>query len=613
MEKSSLYHMAGSSFVYAYDNKNLHIKFQTKANDVNEVYLIFGDPYDYRENKVSDNPAEERWDWHCECKQMKKVGSDGIHDFWFVDESPTWRRMRYAFYLESDGKSYIYTERKTLEVTGFSDPELHNVKNFFCFPYLNEIDVYKAPNWVKDAIWYQIFPERFADGDESNNPDGAKEWNEPITSSRDHYGGDLKGVIDHLDYIKELGANAIYFTPIFHSNSNHKYDTIDYMTVDPHFGDKMILKTLVEEAHERGIKVMLDVVFNHCGLYFDKFQDVIEHGENSPYKDWFHIKDYPVYEGNKNMNDTRDLNFDTFAFTPRMPKLNTENPGTKEYLLNIIRYWSDEAMIDGWRLDVANEVDHKFWRDFRTVVKEKNPDAYILGEVWHDANPWLMGDQFDGVMNYPLNDAIINYFANDSLDTLGFSRDVIKANFNYPRNVNENMYNLLDSHDTPRFLHLTGENIERLKLAFVFLMTQMGAPAVYYGDEIGMTGKHDPDCRRPMIWDEEKQDTDMLAFMKQLIQIRKSHDILRHKGELCFLQETAHPDVLLYKRYDEIESFYIIINRSSSEILYQLPEEMAGQTFFNLWDKEEIILSKSISMKPYDFYILRYYNVMEEK
>ena len=606
MEKSSLYHSAGSSFVYAYDEKTIHIKMQTKANDVNEVYLIYGDPYDYRQIKMSDNLSEGKWEWHNERKQMKKVGSDGIHDFWFADIEPTWKRMRYAFYLESDSNNYIFGERITAQVTGLSDKELHNVKNFFCFPFINGIDVYKAPEWVKDAVWYQIFPERFANGDVSNDPVGAKEWNAPITSSSDHYGGDLQGVIDHLDYIKELGVNAIYFTPIFQSNSNHKYDTIDYMTVDPHFGDEAILKTLVEGAHARGIKVMLDIVFNHCGLHFDKFQDVIEKGEDSPYKDWFHIKGYPVFEGNKNMNDPRDLNFDTFAFTPRMPKLNTENPETKEYLLNIIRYWSDVASIDGWRLDVANEVDHKFWREFRTVVKEKNPNAYILGEVWHDANPWLMGDQFDGVMNYPLNDAIIDYFANDSIDTLVFSHKVIKANFNYPRHVNEHMYNLLDSHDTPRFLHITGENIDKLKLAYVFLMTQMGAPAIYYGDEVGMTGKHDPDCRRPMIWDVEKQDLDMLAFMKQLIQIRKSHEILRHKGELSFLQETVHPDVLLYKRYDEVESCYMIMNRSSNEVSYQLPEEMIGNTFYDIWNKEELKLSESIIMKPYGFYILKF-------
>lgn len=606
MEKSSLYHKASSNFSYAYDNKNLHIKLQTKSNDVNAVHLIYGDPYDYREYKIGDNLEEVKWEWHYELKKMKKVGSDSIHDFWFVSIEPTYRRMRYAFFIDSD-KTYIFTERNTVQVGGFNDPELHNVKNFFCFPFINSVDVYKAPDWVKDAIWYQIFPERFANGDKNNDPKDAKEWSEPVTSPWDHYGGDLKGVTDHLDYIKDLGVNAIYFTPIFHSNSNHKYDTIDYMTVDPHFGDKMVLKTLVEEAHLRGIKVMLDIVFNHCGLLFEKFQDVVKKGADSLYKDWFHIKNYPVFDSNKNMNASRDLNFDTFAFTPRMPKLNTENKETREYLLNIIRYWSDEACIDGFRLDVANEVDHNFWREFRTVVKEKNPNAYILGEVWHDANPWLMGDQFDGVMNYPLNDAMIDYFANDSLDTLGFSHQVIKANFNYPRHVNENMYNLLDSHDTPRFLHLTGENTDRLKLAYVFLMTHMGSPSLYYGDEIGMTGGHDPDCRRPMIWEEENQDLDMLAFIKQLIRIRKSHEILRHKGELCFLQENVHEDVLLYKRYDETESYYILINRSSKELWYQLPDEMCNQRFNDLWNKEQIKLSQSICIKPYGFYILKDY------
>ncbi|MDF2845190.1 MAG: alpha-amylase [Herbinix sp.] len=486
MELSSIFHKAGSNYAYAYNDKTLHIKLQTKANDVQEVVLVYGDPYDFREEKVTGEDGA--WKWFIKYQEMKKVGTDGIHDFWFVEVQPDFSRMRYAFKLESNRVQYLYGERKTNEITGASDSNLTDQKNFFAFPYINAVDIYNAPDWVKDTIWYQIFPERFANGDKTNDPTNTKDWEEPLSSSKDFYGGDLQGVIDHLDYLEELGINGIYFTPIFHSDSNHKYDTIDYLSVDPRFGDKEKLKELVEKAHNRGIRVMLDIVFNHSGFFFDKFQDVVDKGEDSPYKDWFHIHKFPVYDRKDELKASKELNFDTFAYTPSMPKLNTENPEMKEYLLNIIRYWSEETAIDGWRLDVANEVDHHFWREFRKVAKEKNPEVYIVGEVWHDANPWLSGDQFDAVMNYPLNDAVLGFFAKGEMNSIEFEQEVIRTNFFYTQSVNNNMYNLLDSHDTPRFLHQTGENKELLKLAYVFLMTHTGAPSIYYGNEVGNRG-----------------------------------------------------------------------------------------------------------------------------
>jgi cyclomaltodextrinase / maltogenic alpha-amylase / neopullulanase len=604
MELSSVFHKTGSNYAYAYDDNTLHIKLQTKCNDIQEVFLIYGDPYDYREKQVNEGTNGSVWEWYSEFIKMEKSGSNGIHDYWFIEIKPERSKIRYAFLLVENDLTYLYTERKVVKVNGFEDSELHEPMNFFAFPFINPVDVYRAPDWVKDTIWYQIFPERFANGDSLNDPENAKEWNEPLTYHGDHYGGDLLGVIDHLDYLKDLGINGIYLTPIFLSHSNHKYDTIDYFTVDPAFGDKEILQTLVKKAHELGIKVMLDIVFNHCGFYFDKFQDVVNHGEKSPYKDWFHIKDYPVYDLEDGMKSSKDLNFDTFAYTPSMPKLNTENKETKEYLLNVIRFWGDAADIDGWRLDVANEVDHHFWRDFRNVVKEINPQAYIVGEVWHDANPWLLGDQFDGVMNYPLKDAVVDFIAKDKLNSMEFIWEVNKIDFQYPRHVNGNMYNLLDSHDTPRFLNITGENKERLKLAYVFLMTHPGAPSIYYGNEVGMTGNQDPDCRRPMIWEKEEQDLELFQFLKQLIKVRKAHDLLRYEGKLKFLSPGINSDVLVYKRFNAQESYYILINRSVKTQKISLPDEMCNRSFMDLWVKERKELSNTIDIKPYGFYIL---------
>ncbi|MDF2484459.1 MAG: ThMA [Herbinix sp.] len=602
MELSSLYHKAGSNYAYAYSNKMLHIKLQTKVNDVQAVMLVFGDPYDYREQKEAGE--ESGWNWFVQNRRMEHIGTDGLHDYWLIEVEPYRRRLRYAFYLESEGLHYLYGERKTYQVTGTTDPRLSDQKNFFAFPYINSVDVYSAPDWVKDTIWYQIFPERFANGDMTNDPKDTKNWNDPLSSSRDHYGGDLQGVIEQLDYLEELGVNGIYFTPIFHSHSNHKYDTIDYLKVDPHFGDKEKLKELVKKAHDRGIRVMLDIVFNHCGFFFAQFQDVLEHGEASAYKDWFHIHEFPVYDKANELRSSKELHFDTFAFTPSMPKLNTENPQMKEYLLNIIRYWSDEAAIDGWRLDVANEVDHQFWREFRKVAKERNPEVYIVGEVWHDANPWLGGDQFDAVMNYPLNDAVLGFFAKQELNCEEFAQEVSHANFQYPKHVNDHMYNLIDSHDTPRFLHQAGENKELLKLAYVFMMTHTGSPSIYYGNEVGMTGGQDPDCRRPMRWNTEDQDIELMAFMKQLIRIRKDHDVLRDRGEFRF-HKSEHSDILVYQRSTEKEVYLILINRSNQSHRIRLPEEIHNRSFLDLWRNEQITTEDHMELKPYGFILLK--------
>lgn len=224
------------------------------------------------------------------------------------------------------------------------------------------------------------------------------------------------------------------------------------MKVDPQFGNNETLEKLVDACHARGIRVLLDAVFNHCGKTFAPFLDVLEHGALSVYADWFHIRKFPlqVEEGIPT--------YDTFAFEPTMPKLNTENPEVQEYLLQVAEYWVKEIGIDGWRLDVANEVDHRFWRLFRNRVRAVNPDAYILGEIWHDSMMWLLGDQFDAVMNYPLTYAILDFVNTDQLDGNGFANTVGALLASYPQQVNEVAFNLLGSHDTPRLLTLCEDN-----------------------------------------------------------------------------------------------------------------------------------------------------------
>ncbi len=377
MEYSSIHHRPNDNYSYPINTETLHIRLRTKKQDISSVGLIFGDPY------ISDNGQ-----WQYEELPMSLSGSDNRYDYWHIYVKPPYRRIRYGFKVTSEGESAFYTEK------GFFKEAPRDPGCYFAIPYLHQNEVFKAPEWVKDTIWYQIFPERFANGNPDNDPEGVKPWGSEDPAVDNFFGGDFEGIIEHLDYLENLGINGIYFTPIFHAHSNHKYDTIDYRSIDPQFGTKETLKTLITECHKRNIRVMLDAVFNHSGYYFPPFQDLLEKGEKSKYKDWFHPHSFPLKGGER-------PNYETFGFFESMPKLNTKNPEVKEYLLEVSAYWIKEFDIDAWRLDVANEVDQPFWREFRTTVKKIKPDLYILGEIWHDSMPWLRGDQFDAVMNYP--------------------------------------------------------------------------------------------------------------------------------------------------------------------------------------------------------------------
>jgi cyclomaltodextrinase len=536
MFKEAIYHRPKNNFAYAVDQETIHIRLQTKKGDIQEVNLHCKDPFTY--NGIG---------WEKAAISMDKKGSNELFDFWQGEVKPPYRRLEYYFELIDGDCHLFYTEN------GFYDSQ-EEVGTSFKFPFLNAIDVFQSPSWVKDTVWYQIFPDRFANGDQSNDPTGTLPWGSEKPKYENFFGGDLQGVIDHLDHLEELGITGIYFTPIFKATSNHKYDTIDYYEIDPQFGTKETLKELVKQCHERGIRVMLDAVFNHCGFYFEPFQDVLKNGEGSKYKDWFHIREFPI--------KTDPLpNYDTFAFTHMMPKLNTEHPGVKDYLLDVARYWIKECDIDGWRLDVANEVDHVFWRDFRKVVKAAKPDAYILGEIMHDAMPWLQGDQFDAVMNYPFSNYVLDYFAHEKSTLKHFRNDIEELLHAYPSHVHEVAFNLLGSHDTARILRVARDDKDKLKLLFLFQLTFSGSPCIYYGDEIGMTGDGDPDCRRCMVWKKEEQDKELFEFVKKLIDLRKSHPALK-EGEIIFHK---HEDLLIYEKTLGKEAFYILVNNDKHE------------------------------------------------
>lgn len=573
----AIYHQPKSQYAYAYNKETLHIRVRTKRDDMDRVSVVWGDKYNFAPEKITTT-------------KMTIFAQDNLFDYYQVAIKPPFRRCAYAFKFEKEDQIVFLNEvgftKDKLSSSGVG--MLWSPSGMFEFPFLNPVDVHTPPDWVKDAVFYQIFPERFANGDPSINPEKVEAWTaDAVPTQTNFFGGDLQGVIDNLDYLEDLGINCIYFTPFFEAHSNHKYDTIDYLKVDPQFGDNKTAKKLVKEAHKKGIRIMLDAVFNHSGYYFPPFQDLLINGEKSRFKDWFHIKEFPV--------STNPLNYDTFGFVSAMPKLDTEHPEVKAYLLEVARYWVEDIGVDGWRLDVANEIDHQFWREFRQTVKKANPETYILGETWHNSMAWLGGDQFDAVMNYPVTNSILDFFVKDEIDAASFMGRLDAMQIAYPKQANEVAFNLLDSHDTPRLLTIAEGNKDRMKLAALFQLTYSGAPCIYYGDEIGMSGGADPGCRKPMIWEEEYQDLDMLAFYKKMIQLRKDHRSLRD-GTFRFLSAKKDRKILAYERTDVMDRFIIILNSNNQKQSITLENIYAG-TFRNIdTDEKHQVLKGEITV-----------------
>ncbi|MEO2205816.1 alpha-glycosidase [Paenibacillus pabuli] len=545
----AIYHQPKRNWAYAYDKDTVRLRLRAKKNDLTEVYAMTGDKYAW-ENTKKQIP-------------LVKFTSDSMFDYYEGEIKPPYHRLKYSFLLKSGDEQIWMSE------TDFQEDEPDDPGQMFQFPYIHPGAVFTPPEWVKDAVFYQIFPERFANGNPDLNPENVEPWGGDPTPSN-FFGGDLQGVMDHLDYLSELGINAIYFTPIFEATTNHKYDTEDYLRVDRHFGDADTVKRLVKLCHERGIRVLLDAVFNHSGKTFAPFVDVQKNGEKSKYKDWFHVHEFPL--------DVKDgiPTYETFGFEPHMPKLNTENPEVKDYLLKVAEYWIKEVGMDGWRLDVADEVDDAFWRDFRRVVKAANPEAYILGEIWNESSAWLQGDQFDAAMNYPFTDAVNGFFVKNKMNAETFANSIGRQLSRYPLQASEVAFNLLDSHDTPRLLTLCEGDQRKMKLAALFQFTYLGTPCIYYGDEIGLDGDQDPGCRKCMEWDEAKQDRELFTFYQQLIALRHAHPALRAEGHVRFLQARPEGSQLILERQSEDERILVLFNRSEETAIIEF-EGGAGE------------------------------------
>lgn len=538
MKKTTIMHHAGRDCVLPVSRKELSVRIRVETGRAEECSLIYWNRY--RE--------DTRY-----TRRMKCVSRDGVWDTYeaVLDLEAPARYIRYYFELSTGGER-VKVDEYVIAGAPFAG-------RYFEYFYANPGDVPALPRWAKGATYYQIFPDRFRNGDPGNDPEGVKPWGS--TPDREHFtGGDLKGIVEKIDYLADLGVDIVYMTPIFHARSNHRYDTTDYMSVDPGLGTFADLKELVAKLHGSGIRVLLDGVFNHCGVDFAPFRDVLENGEKSKYRDWFFVADWPVDMGRVNYESVGDYKW--------MPKINLSNPDAKAYMLDAAAYWVREADIDGWRIDVADEVDYLFLASLRERVKNVKPDALLLGECWKDAGRLLMGDRLDTVMNYRFRDTAIDFFVEESIDTEALDMTLNHLYTAYPGETAPGLYNLLDSHDTARFLTLCGEDTARYRQAAAFQMTMPGAPAVYYGDEIGMTGENDPGCRKCMEWDTRKWNRELHDWYKKLIILRRENEALRY-GD--FGSNVCEPGVYGYVRSYEGNRAYVVLNHSGEERTVSVP------------------------------------------
>ena len=478
-----------------------------------------------------------------------------------------------------------------------------------------------TPGWVRDAVFYQIFPDRFASSTRVAKPGPMEAWDASPTI-HGFKGGDLLGIAERLPYLADLGVNALYLTPIFASASNHRYHTYDYLRVDPMLGGDAALRELLDAAHARGMRVVLDGVFNHTGRGFWAFHHVLENGAASPYRDWFHFhpealegrrpfRPYPWPADVDDMPDEpslqatddprgdeslRSLGYRAWWGLPPLPKLNTANPAVREHLLGAAEHWLRFG-IDGWRLDVPTEIDDgAFWAAFRERCRAVNPDAYLVGEIWHEGPEWLAGDRFDAVMNYPLAEAILGFTAQGHLDEAivrahqeyggtvrrrdgaAFGAELERLMMLYRRDVTEAQLNLLDSHDTPRFRTMAGRDRAAYELAALLQATLPGAPCIYYGNEVGIEGGSDPDCRRSFPWDEAAWDRAGVEWTRAVLAARHALPALR-RGP--FRIAGAAGDALAYVRGAAAGGAAVLVVINADDGTVNVPvsvPELAGST-----------------------------------
>lgn len=506
-----IFHKCGFTDCYSLNEDEVVIKLTTNKS-VSAVNIVCEDPY------IGGCTGTDPWQG---SPRAMDVSYELKHSLvWEIILKPTYKRIQYYFEIISGDESVLLFE------DGLHDRSIQSIKgylyHYFKFGWMNAQDINRHPKWVEDIVWYQIMPDRFCRVSSESDPK-FRQWSDIEGVTCDTlFGGNLEGVISRLEYIKSLGISGVYFTPIFQSGSSHKYNITDYRHVDPDFGDNETFRRLVEKAHSLGLKVMIDAVFNHSSRSFFAWQDVLKNGRNSRYFDWYFINsdDFGGESG------TEDGRYYTFAYVTDMPKLNTNNPEVMDYFIQVCKEWIDNWNIDGIRFDVGNEISHAFLKKLNRELKLHRPDLFLLGEIWTDSAPYLLGDEYDSVMNYPFLYSLNNFYADPNASALDLKHKLNYCYSMYQRQTSSVLFNLIDSHDIDRVCSRFKDYdiyIQQLTM----LLTMPGSPCIYYGTEIAMEGAGDGN-RNPMPWESIDSGVfkDKINNLKQILSLRNEHKAL---------------------------------------------------------------------------------------
>lgn len=569
MNRAAVFHRQSREFIYPLTRDNLFIRFYSEKNDILSAYIVY---------------------WKRGTSLVREISLKRGHSGFYREEyftsihfdEPVHYIKYYFVIIDSNGKK-AYLSNKGVQDEYRTDDEF----NFLC---AGTRDYVSTPSWAEEAVWYQIFPDRFKREENAKN-DLLASWTSTPEGPYERFGGTLRGITEKVEYLHELGITAVYLNPVFKAEFNHKYATCDYLHVDPDFGTDEDLRQLITSLHGKNIRIVLDGVFNHTGRDFFAFKDLVEKGESSAYRDWYYPHSFPVSES--------PLSYECVGDYAPMPKLNTSNVDVQEYCINIMLHWIREYDIDGWRLDVADEVDSSLWVRARNTIKELYPDVMLLGESWGDAYSIAgNGLLLDGVMNYLFRSAVIRLFSGGRID---FFLDSLGEIFlKYPECVNRVNYNLLGSHDTERILTVLGGDKALLKCASVITFFMPGAPAIYYGDEVGMTGGNDPECRGGMFWN-DKADKELFEFYRNLIAFRKGNSTLT-KGRIEVLLKDEEKRAFVIKN----GNYILVMNLSCNEVNLSLPCLSGLEPVFSCdMNKIDYCVSTSLKLDTKSFVIFR--------
>lgn len=540
MNLDAILHIPMSEYCHGMDENHIVYRLRCARGDLKEVTLCYGDTA-CRVTPIIFTPVT-----------MELVASDRQHDYWEAVVDSPYNRVYYYFQLNDGEKTMLYYGDV------FTEHQVDDRSQYFKLPFNHREDIAIVPEWVKTAVVYNIFPDSFATSKEFISKQAVeKEYHGHKVHGK--LGGTLDGVAQNVEYLKDLGINCVYLNPIFAAGEYHKYDLLDYFHVDPCFGGDEAFKNMVEVLHENGIRVIIDGVFNHCGWNFFAFEDVIRNQEKSKYCKWFYHLQFPV---ERPKTPEEYPTYSCFAYERMMPKVDTSNPEVRDYFCKVGEYWIREFHIDGWRLDVASEANDDFWRSFRKAVKGANPEALLIGEVWETAKHWLQGDMFDSTMNYDFRKHCELFFAKREIDAEDFAGRITDMRMRYRKQLIPAQLNLLDSHDVSRFLSLCDGDITRYKLALLFMMTFVGMPTIFYGDEQGIQGVSEEEYRRPMPW--ENRNVKLYDFFKQSIALRNKYESLRI-GDFRIRETSTKAQLLLYERATENEHLVVALNNGREE------------------------------------------------